>query len=75
MDARTARLAQLLVDYCIAVRPGDWVLVRGDLLGLPFDRPAMARLLADHVAGRANRTLPLWSILTLALWNERYLRR
>ena len=53
----------------------DVVLERGDLLGLPFDRPAMARLLADHVAGRANRTLPLWSILTLALWNERYLRR
>ncbi len=36
MDHRTARLAQLLVDYCVAVRPGDWVLIRADLLGLPL---------------------------------------
>ena len=53
----------------------DVVLTRGDLLGMPFDRPAMARLLAEHVAGRADRTLPLWTVLSLALWSERYLSR
>ena len=36
MDPRTASLAKLLVDYCIEVRPGDWVLINGDLLALPL---------------------------------------
>lgn len=38
-DRRTtplARLAHLLVNYCTAVRPGDWVLVTGHVLALPL---------------------------------------
>jgi aminopeptidase len=46
LDARTARLAQLLVEYCIAVRPGDWVLLRGDLPGLPLVEQVVERVLA-----------------------------
>ena len=53
----------------------DLVLGRDSLLGVPFDRAAMARMLEDHVAGRANRTLPLWTVLALALWSGRYLSR
>ena len=35
-DPRAARLAYLLVHYCTAVRPGDWVLVAGHVLALPL---------------------------------------
>ena len=52
----------------------DTVLSEPDLLGLPYNRAALAGMLADHVAGRADRTLPLWTILSLALWNRRFLR-
>ena len=45
MDLRIARLAQLLVEYCISVRPGDWVLVRADLLGLPLVEQVMEQVL------------------------------
>ncbi len=46
MDARTGRLAQLLVNYCVAVRPNDWVLIRADLLGLPLVEQVLAQVLA-----------------------------
>lgn len=46
MDVRTARLAHLLVDYCVAVRPGDWVMVRADLLGLPLAERVVEQVLA-----------------------------
>ena len=36
MDIRSDRLARLLTNYCVEVRPGDWVLIRADLLGLPL---------------------------------------
>jgi aminopeptidase len=35
-DPRTAKLAETLVNYCVAVQPGDWVLVRGHVLALPL---------------------------------------
>lgn len=35
-DPRAVRLANLLVHYCTAVRPGDWVLVWGHVLALPL---------------------------------------
>lgn len=57
MDARTARLAQLLVEYCTAVRPGDWVLVRSDLPGLPLAEQVVEQVLA---AG-GHPTVQLWS--------------
>lgn len=53
----------------------DVVLGGNDLLGLPFDRAALAALLDDHVSGRADRTLPLWMMLSLALWSARFLPR
>ncbi len=35
-DPRVEKLAELLVNYCTEVRPGDWVLVRGHVLALPL---------------------------------------
>lgn len=35
-DPRTVRLANLLVDYCTSVKPGDWVLVRAHVVALPL---------------------------------------
>lgn len=35
-DPRTARLAYLLVHYCTGVRPGDWVVIRAHVAGLPL---------------------------------------
>src|SRR5688500_10417910 len=35
-DPRMAKLADILVHYCAAVRPGDWVRVVGDVLALPL---------------------------------------
>jgi aminopeptidase len=36
LDPRCAKLADVLVNYSVAVRPGDWVLIQGDLLTAPM---------------------------------------
>ncbi len=48
------------------------VLERSHLLGLPFRRPALERLLNEHVNGQANQSRWLWTVLNLALWDERF---
>lgn len=35
-DPRTAKLADILVNYSTAVKPGDWVLISGGVLALPL---------------------------------------
>ncbi|MEZ4861870.1 MAG: aminopeptidase [Caldilineaceae bacterium] len=35
-DPRVAKLAELLVNYCTNVQPGDWVLVRGHVEAQPL---------------------------------------
>ncbi len=35
-DPRTTSLANLLVHYCTDVRPGDWVVIRSHVAGLPL---------------------------------------
>jgi asparagine synthase (glutamine-hydrolysing) len=50
------------------------VLGQSDLLGLPYRRAAMESLLNDHVSGRADQSLWLWTILNLALWKNRYMQ-
>jgi aminopeptidase len=46
LDIRSDRLARLLTDYCLEVRPGDWVLIRADLLGLPLVEKVVENVLA-----------------------------
>lgn len=46
MDTRTDRLARLLTGYCVEVRPGDWVLIRADLQGLPLVERVVEYILA-----------------------------
>lgn len=53
----------------------DAVLDRSDLLGMPFNRPALEGLLNDHVSGRVDQSRWLWSLLSLALWSERHLQQ
>ena len=35
-DPRLVRLADVLVNYSVEVRPGDWVIIQGDLLTAPM---------------------------------------
>ncbi len=34
IDPRLSKLANLLVNYSIEVQPGDWIMLRGDILGI-----------------------------------------
>jgi len=45
-DPRAANLARALVDYSIAVQPGDWVLVSVNLAALPLAEEVSRRILA-----------------------------
>ncbi len=51
----------------------DAVLSRGDLAGLPLDRRALRAEFDAHLAGK-DRASALWTLLSLALWEERVLR-
>ena len=46
MDIRSDRHARLLTNYCVEVRPGDWVLIRADLHGLPLVEQVVEYVLA-----------------------------
>ena len=35
-DSRMVKLAELLVNYSVEVQPGDWVVVRGDIVAEPL---------------------------------------
>ncbi len=43
IDPRCAKLADVLVNYSVAVKPGDWVLIQGDLLTAPMIEEIIAR--------------------------------
>ena len=55
MDIRADRLARLLTGYCVELRPGDWVLIRADLLGLPL----VERVVEYVLAAGGNPTVQL----------------
>lgn len=35
-DLRVAKLAEILVNYSVAVQPGDWVIIQGDIITAPM---------------------------------------
>ncbi len=35
-DPRLVRLAETLVNYSVKVKPGDWVMIRGDVVSEPL---------------------------------------
>lgn len=45
-DPRVSRLGELLVNYCVALKPGDWVLIRGDLAAQPLVEAVFSQALA-----------------------------
>ncbi len=36
LDPRSAKLADVLVNYSVGVKPGDWVIIQGDLVTAPM---------------------------------------
>jgi len=36
MDPRVQKLAEILVNYSVRVKPEDWVIIRGNVVGLPL---------------------------------------
>jgi aminopeptidase len=44
-DPRTEKLADVLVHYCVAVQPGDTVLIRGSTLAEPLLKAVFAKVL------------------------------
>jgi aminopeptidase len=37
-DPRMVKLAETLVNYCVEVKPGDWVIIMGNVKSLPLSR-------------------------------------
>ena len=35
-DPRSAKLADVLVNYSVGIKPGDWVVIQGDVLTVPM---------------------------------------
>ena len=50
------------------------VIDRMELVGLPLDSGAAERLLTDHLSGRVDLSRSLWTLLSLALWEEGHFR-
>ena len=44
-DPRTLKLARTLVTYSVGVKPGDWVIVRGDVTALPLIQATLTEVL------------------------------
>ena len=51
-DPRLTKLAKTLVHYSVKVKEGDWVLVYGEVTGLPLLREVIREVL--HAGGRPN---------------------
>ncbi len=43
-DLRLTKLADLLVNYSVAIQPGDWVVVRGDVISEPLVTEVVRRV-------------------------------
>lgn len=56
-DPRTSKLAETLVHYCTAVKPGDWVLVRSHIAALPL----VEQVIGEVARAGGNPTVQLYS--------------
>ncbi|HZU12485.1 MAG TPA: aminopeptidase [Chloroflexota bacterium] len=45
MDPRVEKLASVLVNYCVGVRPNDWVVIQSEVLGEPLVNAVVAEVL------------------------------
>jgi asparagine synthase (glutamine-hydrolysing) len=52
----------------------DTLLGPSHLLGLPLKRAGIERLISEHMAGKSDWSSGLWSLFSLALWEERHFR-
>lgn len=52
----------------------DIMLSRRDLLGLPLNREGLQQMLAEHLRSQTEYGYSLWSLLSLALWADRYMK-
>ena len=53
-------------------RMEEVLLGRRELLGLPFKRGGLERLMANHISGKRDYASGLWLLLSLALWEDRH---
>ena len=52
----------------------ELVVNRQDLLGMEIDQKQMAALFDDHCKSRSDYAWGLWPLLSLALWEQKYLK-
>jgi asparagine synthase (glutamine-hydrolysing) len=50
----------------------DAVMGRKEILGIPCDRKELRKMFQRHLTGQYNYGRGLWTLLSLALWEERY---
>ncbi|MPZ76523.1 MAG: asparagine synthase (glutamine-hydrolyzing), partial [Deltaproteobacteria bacterium] len=48
------------------------VVNRKDILGMPINRQPLQTMFQAHSAGRTNHTRALWTVLSLALWEQKH---
>lgn len=53
----------------------DMVMTRKDFFGQVIDRKALRILFDKHLSGEENHARGLWPLLSLALWEEKHLKR
>ena len=53
---------------------GECVLGRKDLLGMPISESYLRRMLQQHLANEADHGRSLWTLLSLALWEQKHYR-
>jgi asparagine synthase (glutamine-hydrolysing) len=50
------------------------VMTRKEVLGLPLNQKQIGGMFQQHVESRADRARSLWTVLSLALWEQRHCR-
>lgn len=64
-DPRVTKLADVLVNYCTAVRPGDWVFIRGHVAAMPLVEALLRQVL--RAGGRPSVLLSSDELQEIAL--------
>jgi asparagine synthase (glutamine-hydrolysing) len=52
----------------------ECVIKPKDLLGMPINQESLHAMFEAHVAGQSNHTRALWTLLSLALWEQKHYR-
>jgi asparagine synthase (glutamine-hydrolysing) len=50
----------------------ELVMGRKEILGMPLNQPKLRNMFQQHIANRYNHARGLWTLLSLALWENKY---